>query len=119
MSKTLRWIFGIIGILLIAAVLFWAGFLFGRMSWGVAGFWPFNMMGRYGQTQSGQGPTPFGYRMGPGMMGYFRGDGSGSTPDGYGFPMGPGMMGSMGMGGGYGGMMGGYEIGRASCRERV
>ena len=112
MSKTLRWIFGIIGILLIAAVLFWAGFFFGRASWGVAGFWPMNMMGRFVQAQPGQVPAPFGYRTGPGMMGYFRGDQPGSTPDSYGFPIGPGMM-----GGGYGGMMGGYSPGGLSPVE--
>lgn len=112
MSKTLRWIFAIIGILLIAAMLFWGGFFFGRASWGVAGFWPFSMMGRYIQTQSGQVPAPFGYRMGPGMMGYFRGDDSGSTPYSNSFPMGPGMM-----GGGYGGMMGGYGPGGLSPVE--
>ena len=112
MSKTLRWIFGIIGILLIAAVLFWAGFFFGRASWGVAGFWPMSMMGRFVQAQPGQIPAPFGYRVGPGMMGFFRGDQPGSTPDDYGFPMGPGMM-----GGGYGGMMGGYSSGGLSPVE--
>ena len=112
MSKTLRWIFGIIGILLFAAVLCWAGFFFGRASWGVAGFWPVSMMGRFLQAQPGQVPAPFGYRIGPGMMGYFRSDRPGSTPDGYGFPMGPGMM-----GGGYGGMMGGYGPGGLSPVE--
>jgi hypothetical protein len=85
--------------------------VFPRRQLGCGRFRPFSMMDATFKP-TWQVPTPFGYRMGPGMMRFFRGNNFGSTPDNYGFPMGPGMM-----GGGYGGMMGGYGSGGPSPVE--
>lgn len=82
MNKSILWILGIAGALVIACLLLAAGFFVGRAAWGGFTAWPAGMMGYF--SPPGPGARIYDYQRGPGMMG-----------GGFGM-MGPGMMGGYG-----------------------